>query len=60
MEDIKKFLITMFLPICVVFIVLMWVSLGLKGVLAFFIAVPFVVAFAFVFTKWMGFVDKHM
>ena len=60
MEEIKKFLITMSLPICAVFIVLMWVSLGLKGVLTFFIAVPFVVAFAFGFTKWMEFVNKHM
>ena len=55
----KKFLITIS-PLCVVLFVLMWFSLGLKGVLVFFGAVLFAVTFGFVFTKWVEFVDKHI
>lgn len=55
----KKFLITIS-PLCVVLFVLMWVSWGLKGVLAFLGAVLFAAALAFGFTKWAYFVDKHI
>lgn len=55
----KKFLITIF-PLCVVLFVLMWISWGLKGVLAFFGAVIFITVLAVLFTKWMMFVDKHV
>lgn len=55
----KKLLITIS-PICVVLFVLMWISWGLKGVLAFFGAMLFVVALVVFFIKWMQFVDKHI
>ena len=55
----KKFLITIF-PLCIVLFVLMWISLGLKGVLTFFGTVLFTVALAFGFMKWIEFVDKHI
>lgn len=55
----KKLLITIF-PFCVVLLVLMWISCGLKGVLTFFGAMLSVVAFVFGLFKWMEFVDKHV
>lgn len=55
----KKFLITIS-PLCVVLFVTMWISWGLKGVLAFFGAVIFVVAMAIFLAKWMEFIDKHI
>jgi Ca2+/H+ antiporter len=55
----KKFLITI-TPLCVVLFVLMWISWGLKGVLAFFGAMLFIVALAFGLDKWVEFVDKHI
>ena len=55
----KKFLITI-APPCIVLFVLMWISWGLKGVLAFFGAILFIVALAFVVAKWVEFVDKHV
>ena len=55
----KKFLITT-APFCVVLFVLMWISWGLKGVLAFFGAMLFFVALSFGFSKWVEFVDKHI
>jgi len=55
----KKFLITIS-PLCAVLFVLMWISWGLKGVLVFFGTLLFVVALAFVFAKWVEFVDKHI
>lgn len=55
----KKFLITIS-PLCAVLLALMWFSWGLKGTLAFFSAVFFVVAVAILLTKWMEFVDKHI
>lgn len=55
----KKFLITIS-PLCAVLLALLWFSWGLKGVLAFFSAVFFVVAVAILLTKWMEFVDKHI
>lgn len=60
-KDMKKFLIIIF---CVVSFILMWISWGLKGALAFFITIPFIVAsvfaFVFAFVRWREFVDKHM
>jgi len=58
-KDMKKFLITIF-PLCAVLFILMWISWGLKGALAFFGAVLFIVALALGFAKWMEFVDKHI
>lgn len=55
----KKFLTTT-APLCVVLFVLMWISWGFKGMLAFFGAMLFIVALAFVFAKWVEFVDKHI
>lgn len=55
----KKFLITI-APLCVVLFVLMWISWGLKGVLAFFGIAIFVAALVFGLDKWMDFVDKHI
>ena len=55
----KKFLITI-APPCIVLFVLMWISWGLKGVLAFFGAILFFVALAFGFAKWVEFVDRHI
>jgi hypothetical protein len=55
----KKFLITI-TPLCVVLFVLMWISLGLKGVLTFFGTILFVVVLVFGLVKWMDFVDKHI
>lgn len=55
----KKFLITI-APLCVVLFVLMWISCGLKGVLAFFGIAIFVAALVFGLAKWMDFVDKHV
>lgn len=55
----KKFLITIS-PLCVVLFALMWFSWGLKGVLAFFGAMLFIVALVVFLTKWMMFVDKHI
>jgi len=58
-KGMKKFLITIS-PLCVVLFALMWISWGLKGVLAFFGGVLFAVALAFGLAKWMEFVDKHI
>lgn len=58
-KDMKKFWITIS-PLFIILFVLMWISLGLKGVLAFFGAVLFTVALVFGFVKWMEFVDKHI
>ena len=55
----KKFLITIF-PLFVVLFILMWISMGLKGVLAFFVTVLYIIALAFGTVKWMDFVDKHI
>jgi len=55
----KKFLITIS-PLCAVLFILMWISLGLKGVLVFFGTVLFIVALVVFLTKWMAFVDKHI
>ncbi len=55
----KKFLITIS-PLCAILFVLMWISCGLKCVLAFFGAMLFIVALAFGFAKWIEFVDKHI
>lgn len=55
----KKFLITI-APLVILLFLLMWISWGLKGVLAFFGAVLFVVAVAILLAKWMEFVDKHI
>lgn len=55
----KKFLITI-APLCVVLFVLMWISWGMKGVLAFFGIAIFVAALVFGLAKWMDFVDKHV
>lgn len=55
----KKFLIAIS-PLCVVLFVLMWISWGLKGVLAFFGVMLFTVALVFGLAKWMEFVDKHI
>lgn len=55
----KKFLITI-APFCVALFFLMWISWGLKGAFAFFVAVLFVVAVAILLAKWMDFVDKHI
>ena len=55
----KKFLITIS-PLCVVLFILMWISWGLKGVLAFFGAILFIVVVGVLFTKWIDFVDKHI
>ena len=55
----KKFLITI-APLCVVLFVLMWISWGMKGVLAFFGIAIFVAALVFGLAKWMEFVDKHI
>ena len=55
----KKFLITIS-PLYVVLFVLMLISWGLKGALAFFGVVLFTVALIFGLTKWMEFVDKHI
>jgi hypothetical protein len=38
----------------------MWISWGLKGVLAFFGTLLFVVALVIGLAKWMEFVDKHI
>ena len=55
----KKFLITI-APLCVVLFVLMWITWGQKGVLAFFGAVLYAVVLALGFAKWIKFVDKHI
>ena len=55
----KKFLIIIS-PLCVLLFVLMWISWGLKGAFAFFVAVLLIVALAFGLTKWAEFVDKHV
>jgi len=55
----KKFLIIIS-PLCAVLFVLMWISWGLKGVLAFFGTLLFVVALVIGLAKWMEFVDKHI
>ena len=39
---------------------LVWISWGLKGTLAFFGAVLFVVAMAILRAKWMEFIGKHI
>lgn len=57
--DMKKFLI-LISPLCVILFVVMWISLGLKGALAFFSAMLFTVALTFGFVKWIEFVDKHI
>jgi len=38
----------------------MRISWGLKGVLAFFGAILFIVVVGVLFTKWIDFVDKHI
>ena len=55
----KKFLITVS-PIFVILFVALWISWGLKGVLAFFGFVLFIIALAFGLAKWAEFVDKHV
>ena len=55
----KKFLITIS-PLCVMMLSLMWLLWGLKGALALFCAVLFIVALEFGLVKWMDFVDKHI
>ncbi len=52
----KKFLITIS-PVCFAAI---WFSWGLKGAVAFFGAVLFVVVVTILFAKWMEVVDKHI
>ena len=44
----------------VVLFILMWVSGGLKGAVAFFGAVIFIVILVTLFIKWIEFVDKHI
>ena len=58
-KDMKKFLIIIS-PFCVILFILMWITWGLKGVLAFFGAVLFFVALIFGLEKWIKFVDKHI
>jgi hypothetical protein len=58
-KDMKRFLI-LISPLCVVLFILMWISWGLKGALAFFGVVLFIVALIFGLAKWMEFVDKHI
>ena len=55
----KKFLIIIS-PICVVLFVVMWISWGLKGALAFFGAALFIAVLALGLAKWIDFVDKHI
>ena len=55
----KKFLITIS-PFCVILFAAMWFSWGLKGVLAFFGVMLFIVALVFGVDKWVEFVDKHI
>jgi uncharacterized membrane protein YesL len=55
----KKFLISI-APLLVVLFVFMWISWGLKGVLAFFGIAVFSVALVFGIDKWVEFVDKHV
>ena len=55
----KKFLITI-APLYVILSALMWILLGLKGVLAFFGIVLFSIACVYGLGKWMDFVDKHI
>jgi hypothetical protein len=57
-KDMKKFLITI-APFVILLFLLMWFSCGLKGALAFFVALLFVVV-AILLAKWVGFVDKHV
>lgn len=54
----KQLLITIS-PICAILFATMWFSWGLKGALAFFGAVLFVVVAAILFAKWAEFVEKH-
>lgn len=58
-NNMKKLLITIS-PFCAVLFVLMWLSLGLKGAFVFFGVVLFIVVLAFMFVKWVEFVDKHI
>ena len=62
----KKDLITLF-PICVILFVILWISQGLKcalvlfGIVLVFIGIMlFIMASAYVFGKWVEFVDKHI
>ena len=55
----KKFLITI-APFCAILFVLMLISLGLKGVLTFFIALFVTIVIAIFIAKWVEFVDKHI
>lgn len=55
----KKLLISIS-PILVIMFVLMLISWGLKGVLAFFGIVLFTAAMIFGLAKWIEFVDKHI
>ena len=58
-KDMKKFLIIIS-PLCVILFVLMCISCGLKGALAFFGAMLFAVALIYGLVKWAEFVDKHI
>ena len=55
----KKFLITIS-PLCIVLFIMMWISWGLEGAIAFIGAAIFIVALLTLFRKWMEFVDKHI
>lgn len=55
----KKLLISLS-PFFVALFVLMWISWGLKGVLAFFGAILFVTVMEFGLVKWIEFVDEHI
>lgn len=55
----KKFLITI-APLCIVLFVIMWILLGLKGMLAFFCILLLNVALIFCSYCWWDFVDEYM
>ena len=58
-KSMKKFLLTI-APLCVAAFILVLVSCGMKGALAFLGIVLFTTAWAFGFAKWMDFIDKHI
>ena len=58
-KDMKKFLIAIF-PLLAILFILLWISWGLEGVLAFFSAILFIIIVAVLFAKWIEFVDKHI
>jgi len=55
----KKLLIIISPP-CIVLSIMMWISWGLKGAIAFIGAAIFIVALLALFRKWIEFVDKHI